>query len=47
MEENARGGDRFRKMRKDESELPIEKVGRELRKMMAWTKKPEEAPVSS
>ncbi len=47
MEENAKGGARFRKMRKDESELPIEKVGRELRKMMAWTKKPEEAPVSS
>ena len=47
MEENDKGGARFRKMREADSNLLIEKVGRDLRKMMAWTKKPEEVPVSS
>ena len=47
MDENANGRNRFLKMRQEDSDLLIEKVGRDLRKMMAWTKKPEEVPVSS
>ena len=47
MDENAKGRKRFLKMRQEDSDLLIEKVGRDLRKMMAWTKKPEEVPVSS
>ena len=47
MEENAKGREGFLKMRQEDDDLLLERVGRDLRKMMAWTKKPEEAPVSS
>jgi ketol-acid reductoisomerase len=47
MEENAKGREGFLKMRQEDDDLLLERVGRDLRKMMAWTKKPEEASVSS
>ena len=47
MDENDKGGADFRKMRETDSNLLIEKVGRDLRKMMPWTKKPEESTGSS
>jgi len=43
MEESARGGKRFQEMRAKAADHLIEKVGTELRKMMAWKKPPEEA----
>jgi len=42
MKENAKGGKRFLKMRAKASEHKIEKVGIELRKMMAWNRPPAE-----
>jgi ketol-acid reductoisomerase len=42
MEESARGGKRFLEMRARAAEHPIEKVGVELRKMMAWNRPAEE-----
>ncbi len=47
MEENAKGREGFLKMRQEDDDLLLERVGRDLRKMMAWTKKPEESSVSS
>ncbi|MCL2013719.1 MAG: ketol-acid reductoisomerase [Oscillospiraceae bacterium] len=41
LKENAGGRLRFAKMRKTESELPVEKVGGELRKKMSWSGKNE------
>jgi ketol-acid reductoisomerase len=43
MEENARGGKRFQEMRAKAADHRVEKVGTELRKMMAWKKPPQEA----
>jgi ketol-acid reductoisomerase len=42
MEESARGGKRFLEMRARAAEHPVEKVGIELRKMMAWNRPAEE-----
>jgi ketol-acid reductoisomerase len=43
MEESARGGKRFQEMRAKAADHLVEKVGTELRKMMAWKKPPQEA----
>ena len=42
MDENAKGRKRFLEMRAQAAEHPIEKVGIELRKMMAWNRPPEQ-----
>jgi len=36
--ENDEGRPRFRQMRKENAEHPVEKVGKELRSMMPWLK---------
>ena len=46
MDESARGGQRFREMRAKAAEHLIEKVGAELRKMMAFKRPAEEATVA-
>jgi ketol-acid reductoisomerase len=43
MEESARGGKRFQELRAKGANHIIEKVGSELRKMMAWKRPAEEA----
>jgi ketol-acid reductoisomerase len=42
MEENAKGRKKFLEMRAKAADHPIEKVGVELRKMMAWNRPPEQ-----
>jgi ketol-acid reductoisomerase len=46
MQESAQGGKRFHEMRAQAVDHLIEKVGVELRRMMAWKKPPEEATVA-
>ena len=39
LKENAEGRPTFNKMRKEESELLVEKVGHDLREKMSWSEK--------